>query len=362
MTDNLNINYSIGAKTVLHDPEIESMLAEMKTAGVDVLWLFCYFYGHFASTFAEMSLAKKVLEDHGFEVQAINVPLGHGGNAFDPSDNSVDLSIGEGWLNRVDINGTRQSCCTCLTEKVIEDTKKVALSIKDLGITKIFYDDDLRLAHWGKNVQGCFCDNCIAQFNKTANTNFSRDNLREIIKNPGQTESDLAVVEAWMDYNCNKIIRFLKEVTVDGITSGIMVMHNGDRRHGIDIPRICAEIPDTLIRVGEGHFDDKAFEHKDAQASLTASISTHLALTGDTTRCYSESTVYPKFALTPENWIEKMRLEIKLGLRNIFLMGGTWYLAPAYWAALRDALPELETLAANTPDPKHEVMPFIWQL
>ncbi|MEI6578849.1 MAG: hypothetical protein WCN92_05230, partial [Eubacteriales bacterium] len=345
MTNNLNINYSIGAKTVLFDPDIEKMLAEMKAAGVNVLWLFCYFYGHFASTYEEMRLAKKVLEDHGFEVQAINVPLGHGGNAFDPSDDSVDLSIGDGWLNRVDINGSRQSCCACLTDKVVEDTRNVALSIRDLGITKIFYDDDLRLAHWGKNVQGCYCDNCIMQFNKIIGADFDRESLKEIIQKPEQTESDKATVEAWMDYNCDKITRYLKEVTVDGITSGIMVMHNGDRRHGIDIPKICAEIPGTLIRVGEGHFDNAAFEHEDAQASLTASISTHLALTGDTNRCYSESTVYPKFALTPENWIEKMRLEIKLGLRNIFLMGGTWYLAPEYWAALKDALPELNDLA-----------------
>lgn len=359
---NLKINYSIGAKTVLHDPGIEIMLSEMKAAGVDVLWLFCYFYGHYNSSFEEMRPAKKVLEDHGFEVQAINVPLGHGGNAFDPSDNSVDLSIGEGWFNRVDINGNRQSCCACLTEKVIEDTKKVALSIRDLGITQIFYDDDLRLAHWGKNIQGCFCDNCITQFNKTIKADFSRETLKDIIKKDNPDEIEKATIEAWMDYNCDKIIRYLQEVTVDGITSGIMVMHNGDRRHGIDIKRIRAEVPGTLIRVGEGHFDDKAFEHEDAQASLTASISTHLALAGDTGICYSESTVYPKFALTPENWIEKMRLEIKLGLRNIFLMGGTWYLAPEYWKALRDALPEMNELAVNTPEPKHEVMPFVWQL
>lgn len=358
----LNINYSIGAKTVLHDPDIERMLAEMKEAGVDVLWLFCYFYGHFASTFEEMRAAKKVLEDHGFEVQAINVPLGHGGNAFDPTDNSVDLSIGEGWQNRVDINGARQSCCACLTDRVIEDTKKVAMSIRELGITKIFYDDDLRLAHWGKQVQGCYCDGCIAEFNKTAGTGFSREALKEVIKKPEQTSAEKAVVEAWMDYSCDKIIQYLKEVTVPGITSGIMVMHNGDRKHGIDIKRIRAEVPGTLIRVGEGHFDDKAFEHTDAQDSLTASISTHLALAGDTSICYSESTVYPKFALTPSNWIEKMRLEIKLGLRNIFLMGGTWYLAPEYWAALKDAMPELEALAKNTPEPAHMVMPFVWQL
>ncbi len=358
----LKINYSIGAKTVLFDPDIEKMLAEMKRAGVDVLWLFCYFYGHYASTFEEMRLAKKILEDHGFEVQAINVPLGHGGNAFDPSDNSVDLSIGEGWLNRIDMNSNRQSCCACLTEKVVEDTKQVALSIRDIGITKIFYDDDLRLAHWGKNVQGCFCDECITQFNKSIKADFSREALKDIIKKYNPNENEKAAIEAWMDYNCDKIIRYLKEVTVEGITSGIMVMHNGDRRHGIDIKRIRAEVPGTLIRVGEGHFDDKAFEHVDAQASLTASISTHLALAGDTSICYSESTVYPKFALTPANWIGKMRLEIKLGLRNIFLMGGTWYLAPEYWAALKDALPELNELAANTPEPKHEVMPFVWQL
>lgn len=360
--NSLNFNYNIGAKTVLYDPDIGNKLAAMKAAGVSVIWLFYHFYGHFNSTLQELQEAKKILEANGFEVQAINVPLGHGGNAFDPDDNSLDLSLIESWNNRVDIDGRRLSCCACIDEKVLTDSRNAALGLKDAGITKIFYDDDLRLAHWGKNVQGCFCGKCIEQFNLETGAAINRDSLKAAIYSEYKTGSDRQITEAWINFSCEKIIRFLKEVTVEGIKSGIMVMHNGDRRHGIDIKKIRTEIPGTFIRVGEGHFDNKAFEHEDAQASLKASISTHIALSGDVECCYSESTIYPKFALSPRNWIEKIKLEISLGLRNIYLMSGTWYITPEYWAALREARPELEALAKNTPEPKHEVMPFVWQI
>ena len=42
--------------------------------------------------------------------------------------------------------------------------------------------------------------------------------------------------------------------TPKGARNGIMVMHNGDRRHGIDIPLLRKLMPDNLVfRVGEAH-------------------------------------------------------------------------------------------------------------
>jgi hypothetical protein len=50
-------------------------------------------------------------------------------------------------------------------------------------------------------------------------------------------------------------------------------------------------------------------------------------------------------ALSPENLIDKIKLEIRCGIRNIYLMGGTWFMEKRYWDLLKDSLPELNELA-----------------
>ena len=49
--------------------------------------------------------------------------------------------------------------------------------------------------------------------------------------------------------------------------------------------------------------------------------------------------------MSPENWLHRIRLEIKLGLRNIFLMSGTWFFTEPYWNALAAELPRLNELS-----------------
>ena len=139
---------------------------------------------------------------------------------------------------------------------VIEHYREAIQIHKELGFTQIFYDDDLRMGSWGPHLQGCFCDRCMNRFYKQYPT-FS-----------GMTRSDIVclgvpgseVREAWETIQCDSILRFLTETTPEGITPGIMVMHNGDRRHGIDIPRIKEAFPNALFRVGEHLFNDLGFE------------------------------------------------------------------------------------------------------
>jgi hypothetical protein len=68
------------------------------------------------------------------------------------------------------------------------------------------------------------------------------------------------LADAWVDYICGKVTRFMKETAVKGIHTGIMVMYNGGRDHGIDIAAIREAVPDCLFRVGQYHFNDAAFE------------------------------------------------------------------------------------------------------
>lgn len=349
----LSFNYSVSANTVLGDPTFPRKLALMKRANVSTVWLTAYFYGHMDAPLEDIERSRKILLDSGFEVQAINVPLGHGGNAMDPANPDINLEIGKGWRLTVGPDGKQRYNTTCVDEKMIADTLEVVLALRDMGMTKVFYDDDLRLGHWGPALQGCFCDICLRDFGERINRRVTRDMLL--------TCADPQLIELWKDFSSAKLTGFVKGVTPQGITAGVMVMHNGDRRHGIDIPMIRRALPDTLFRVGEGHFGDSSYGHPLARQSLLASINTHMALVCDQSKCYSESTIYPMGALTPANWIDKMRLEIGAGLRNLFLMGGSLFIWDEYWVALANALPELRELA-EAPEPEHAITEFVWQI
>ena len=179
------------------------------------------------------------------------------------------------------------------------------------------------------------------------------------------TEGD-ALWNAWTDIQCDSVLRFLDETTPEGLIPGIMVMHNGDRRHGIDIPRIRKAFPDALFRVGEGHFDNGSFLHPMCRPSIETCIKKHLSLIGSVENAFSETTTYPVGALSPENWVEKMRWEISCGLRNLFLMSGNVFLTDPYWEALINAREELEALAEATPlpsldEPTYDT-DFVWHL
>ena len=160
---------------------------------------------------------------------------------------------------------------------------------------------------------------------------------------------------------CDAILDFVKKTVPEGMTPGIMVMYNGDRRHGVDIARIKAAFPDLLVRVGEAHFEDASFTAKGAQQAITRSIQTHLGLVGSVQNAFSESTVYPENALSPENLVQKLRVEICAGLRNLYLMSGFFFLAEPYWQAIAAARPELERMA-QIAMPDQQAREFIWQI
>lgn len=211
-------------------------------------------------------------------------------------------------------------------------------------------DDDCRLGMWGSALQGCFCDDCMARFAARTGKIFTR---AEIIN------GDPALRDEWMDFQCENLVRYLVAIKPEKMQLGVMVMHNGDRRHGIDIKKIRQAIPNAYFRVGEAHFRDCDMTVPNAEESIETSIHNHMALCGGAAHCCSESTVFPMGELSPENWLRKMRLEIDAGLRTLYLMSGTRFFTDDYWNALATALPELEE-RSETPEPPHPIKPFVW--
>ena len=355
----LNFHYDFLTSLVLRDPEFfPKKVPLMKAAGVRTVWLDNYIYGEWQNTPEEASRAKALLENEGFEVQAICVPLGHGSNALNGDE--ADPTLPSHWHNRVGADGLRQGTTTCVDDGVIAHYREAMRIHKEIGFTQIFYDDDLRMGSWGAHLQGCFCDRCLHRFYRQY-PEFDGVSRADIVR-MGAVGSE--VRKAWETVQCESVIRFLTETTPEGMTPGIMVMHNGDRRHGIDIPRIKKAFPNALFRVGECQFSDGSFLHPMGIPALERSIRKHLALIGSVENAFSETTTYPVGALSPANFVEKIRREISCGLRNIFLMSGNVFLTDPYWEALIAARDELEELAASTPLPVPDGTPladdFIW--
>ena len=356
----LEFHYDFLTSLVLNAPDFPRKIKLMKRAGVKTVWLDNYIYGEWQNSLEDARRAKAMLEDEGFEVQAICVPLGHGSNALNGDE--ADPTLPDAWQNRLDAHGNRQGTTTCVDDTVISWYKEAVMIHKELGFTKLFYDDDLRMGSWGAHLQGCFCPRCMDRFYQKYP---QYDGMKPLDIVTHATEGD-DLWNAWTDSQCDSVLRFLDETTPEGLTPGIMVMHNGDRRHGLDIPRIKSRFPNALFRVGEGHFDDGSFRHPLCRPSIETCIKKHLSLVGSVEKAFSETTTYPVGALSPENWIEKMRWEIRCGLRNLFLMSGNVFLTDPYWEALIKARAELEALAEETPLPVLDGTPceddFVWHL
>ena len=337
----ISFHYFADARRTLYDTEYQNMLPLMKKAGVDTLWMLVYNAGKYTAEKAEILRAKAVLEEKGFRVNALSLPVGHPGNALNPEDESLDLELPPAWRYRVLPDGNKEYFCACIEEKMIADNRELVEFCRDAGFAQLFFDDDLRMGAHGDKIRGCYCDHCLQAFSQL----ISKKITREEIARACEEKNELS--EQWIQYNCDKITGFMKATAVSGIQTGIMVMHHGDRRHGIDIPAIRRAVPDCLFRVGEGHFQDQSFERDADHAEEVGGIRAHMELIGNPEFCYSETTVFPPNALSAENLVKKAELAIREGIRQIFLMSGTWLMTEPYWEALAARREMLEALAAE---------------
>lgn len=340
-------NYDISARDVLFHKDISKRLRMMKQAGVERVWLFGYFYGRHESSEEDIFRARLRLEEEGFQTGIISLPVGHPGNSLNPDDPELELRIKSDWTYRVGANGENEYFSACINDVMTRDNREAARSYAQMGFQRHFFDDDLRLGNWGDQIRGCFCKDCILRFNEITGAGADREMLRKAC-DAGENE----LGRMWMDYNCKKLAGFMSATRMDGMQSGVMLMHNADERHGISIPMIKKAVPDCMFRVGEMFFDDESFSNPDNRQALIVSVKKHRSLIGDN-ETYSETTVFPAAAMSPDNFIRRMEIEISLGLRNIFLMSGTWFYTEPYWERLgkeRTRLAEMAEIADAKED------------
>lgn len=127
----------------------------------------------------------------------------------------------------------------------------------------IWIDDDVRFGHMPIGL-GCFCDNCVAIFEKETGKKYMRESLKKAF-NEGTTDEKLKIREAWLQHNRNTISRLFEliEKTVHEI-SPVMPLGfmTGDRFfEGYDFAywaKILAgpNHAQVMWRPGGGYYDD----------------------------------------------------------------------------------------------------------
>ncbi|MEI6971711.1 MAG: hypothetical protein WCL44_09360, partial [bacterium] len=327
--------------------DFEAKLEYLNKAGVGDYWLYGFRGAEgTARDVGLLKIAKAKLERFGKQAHIVCEPLGHphGDAAQDPNP------PGKGWRCRVNAEGGLDYGTCCLDERVLRDLVAATKGFRDAGFKKIFFDDDLRMSvghgrvRWADTAGGCFCEACMAAYNRRNATSFTRADLREIVMNP---EKSPDVLEDWITFNCDKVTNFMKSVNLPGLQVGIMVMCLGNRNNGIDLAAIQKAVPDCLVRVGEGHFNDALFDPPEGKATVIESIRMHMAQVADVSRLYSENTVHPWPEKRPENTAKQLLLEVEQGLRNIMLMPPQLLDSPAYWEAVAAVLPQARAIAAG---------------
>ena len=96
---------SLQAEAWLKNPELINI---MKDAGISDVWMGSYLQGKWYHTPKELKKSADFLKSNGFNSHVLTVPLGHPGNAIDPSDESWSEKK-ENWKNACDYDGSLYS-------------------------------------------------------------------------------------------------------------------------------------------------------------------------------------------------------------------------------------------------------------
>lgn len=321
------------------------LIGIMKNAGITDVWMGSYLQGKWYKTPNELKKSADFLNSNGFKPHVLTVPLGHPGNAIDPTDPSLSEKKGT-WKNACDIDGNLYSG-TSIHPPIVEDNVEAHKLLADEGFDLLFLDDDFRLAKYPGKIGGCFCDDCKNEFLKTYN--YSTDDWEVLIASV-ENRDPTKVLRSWIDYICDKeydMFDALQKATPQ-MEVGIMVMYLGAEKAGIALDRY----QDIPFRVGELMFGDKSFGKVKGKTDELFSALFHRRFVRSEL-AYSETTTYPQDALSAKNMAAKLAVSLISDVRNTMFMSGLKSFPVDYWKTLAPAMEQSaqfhEEIAGLTP-------------
>jgi hypothetical protein len=319
----------------------------LKNAGVTDIWMGAYFYGKWYRKPEELRKMAEFLENKGFNVHIINLPLGHPGDAIRMDENTDPLATPPNhWKNYCTSNGQLYSG-TSIHAPAVEENRKAMIELQKSGFDAVFLDDDFRVARMPGHIGGCFCDVCRDEFLEAYG--YNNGHWKQLIESVENRKPD-QVLQSWIAYICDKethMFNVLKDA-VPEMQVGIMVMYLGAEKAGIALDKYR----DVPFRVGEFMFDDKTFGVIKGKTDELFSVLFHRRFTAPDL-AYSETTAYPKDALSAKNMAAKLSVSLIADVRNTMFMNGLVTFPDGYWELLKPAMQKSaklhEAIAGHKP-------------
>jgi len=335
---------SISAQGWEANPELPSIL---KNVGVTDIWMGAFFYGKWYRQPEDLRKMANHLQNEGFNVHLINVPLGHPGDALGMDENTDYLTTPPNhWKNSCTFDGEIYSG-TSIHAPALSENRDALIKLGKSGFDSVFLDDDFRVARMPGQIGGCFCDDCRDEFLSTYGYGQSQwKDLIESVENRDPTQ----VLRSWVDYICDtetNMFNSLKDA-VPEMQLGIMVMYLGAEKAGIALD----QYRDVPFRVGEFMFDDQSFGVVKGKTDELFSVLFHRRFV-EPDLAYSETTAFPSDALSAINIAAKLSISLISDVRNTMFMSGLNPFPMDYWEQLKPPMQKSaqihEELAGHKP-------------
>jgi len=174
-------------------------------------------------------------------------------------------SLSGDYTRVTDIDGNTCQGSFCPNDPGLREyVRQVYQAVASAGPDYIWIDDDVRLAGHMPVHLTCFCDRCLAQFEKECGTKYTRPALKAAFTS-GMPEQRLALRKAWLQHNRDTIARLFQliEQTVHAINPKMPLgFMTGDRFYeGYDFDRWAGVLSgpgkaEVRWRPGGGFYED----------------------------------------------------------------------------------------------------------
>ena len=280
------------------DPELLESIAR---AGVTDLWLTGSWIGRWIAPPTQIQPWCEQIRKRGLAAHVLNVPFGHPG-AGSPN-----------WPAGMRPDGSTYTG-TSLHAPATEENCKALRQIQEIGIDRVFLDDDFRLASGPGVIGGCFCPAHKQEFlQRTGLSDAQWTELLDAVKQRRLTST----LRAWVEYSCDQLTACFhgQQRAVPNVQLGIMVMYLGAEKAGIRL----ADYGNLPLRVGEMMFDDGSFSPVKGKTDELFSALFHRRFVTPEL-AYSETTAYPDRHLSLTNKMAKLAVPTISDVRNTMFM------------------------------------------
>jgi len=313
----------LSPKAVLDD---RAFPARLRAAGISCVWLAAYFYGHWPWPLADLLAARDQVQGDGLEAHIVNIPLGHPGDSLGSKNGSFPLTPPPHW-RLAETFDAKAFAGTSLHQPATEENTVALGQLRAAKFSRIFLDDDFRLARGPGNIGGCFCAEHQQRFLRR--TGFSTARWPELLDD-ARSRRLTPLLHEWVEFTCDELTAsFRAQQRVAGAGLGIMVMYLGAEKAGIRL----GDYRGVPCRVGELMFSDAGFDPLKGKTDELFSVLFHRRFLAPE-NAYSESTAYPSDQLSAANLSAKLVISTFADVRHTMFMSGITPFPMAHWAAL----------------------------